>query len=493
MEPQLMSQLHIWAEVDDLEIVPPDQIEPTLSGTTRAVPCLLKPGTRDCLVQVVSIAKTNGIPLYPVSRGKNWGYGAHLPVRDGCVIVSLERLRTMGPCEPDSNKVYVEPGVSQKDLYTYLKNNYPEFTFNVTAGGSDTSIIGNCLERGIGYYRTRSNDLHGLEILTIDGTIIRQDSRLWSKSHPDGIGPNWEGLFFQSNFGIVLGGWFSIFPKQESGTFLSIQNSDLDVLIDDLKTLYRNKLLNEITHIGDPGRKEYVMKGLIATKFPELPDSKINEVINQVGSAGFQAVAAIHGRKAVTKAMIREMKKLISSSTRLDSFSPEKIAQIVTWGKRIPIPFIRNLGIFFDSLGELHALSEGNPTNIGLLSLKMPGDNPNFSKELAVYLNATLPPSKNATKELRALFDSEGYKYSITYIVNVERSVSAIITLHFETTEANKVRNALERLTKALIEKGFPPYRAGIDQMEHLEMPPLIRKFKDFFDPLNLIAPGRYS
>lgn len=123
-----MSQLHIWEQVDDLEIVPPDQIEPTLSGTTREVPCLLKPGTRESLIQVVSIAKTNGIPLYPVSRGKNWGYGAHLPVRDGCVVVSLERLRAIGPCEPDSNKVYVEPGVSQKELFTYLKNNYPEFT-----------------------------------------------------------------------------------------------------------------------------------------------------------------------------------------------------------------------------------------------------------------------------------------------------------------------------------------------------------------------------
>ena len=91
------------------------------------------------------------------------------------------------------------------------------------------------------------------------------------------------------------------------------------------------------------------------------------------------------------------------------------------------------------------------------------------------------------------MLDDKGYKYSITYIVNPEQAVSAIITLHFEVGEANKVQEALKTLTVALIDHGFPPYRAGIDQMKYLGMPPITRKLKDFFDPLHLIAPGRYT
>lgn len=493
MDTQIKRPLNLWETVDDLEIIPGDQIEPTLSRTTRKVVCLLKPGTRQALKEVVAIARSNTIPIYPISRGKNWGYGAHLPVTDGCAIVSLEHLRSIGPCLVESNKIYVEAGVSQIQLYDYLQHNYPQFTFNVTAGGSDTSIVGNCLERGIGYYRSRANELHGLEILTINGEILKQDNRLWHPSHPDGIGPGWEGLFYQSNYGIVLGGWFSLLPRQESSTFISIQNADLDTLISDFRSLYRNRLLTEITHLADPGRKEYVLKGLIATKFPALSEREIESVIGQVGSSAFQGVTAVHGRSAVSKSIVREIKKLLSPSSTLNAFTPEKVARLAKLSRWIPIRRIRNLGIFLDSIGELLQLSDGKPTNIGHLGLKMRGDNPNYADELAVYLNATLPPKKHATQSLRSILDQKSYKYSITYIVNTMESVSAIITLHFATGEASQVQDALKVLTSSLIQNGFPPYRAGIDQMKHLQMPDITRKLKDFFDPSHLIAPGRYS
>ena len=493
MDTELKSQLHLWENIDDLEVISGEKVEPTLSGTTRKVPCLIKPGTRDCLLEVVSIAKENKIPIYPISRGKNWGYGAHLPVKDGCVIVSLEKLRAIGPCIPDSNKIYVEAGVSQHDLYEYLNEHHPKLTFNVTAGGSDTSIVGNCLERGIGYYRSRTHELHGIEVLTIDGQILKPDVRLWHPSHPDGIGPNWQGLFFQSNFGIVLGGWFSLLPRQETGTFLSIVNQDLDILLKDFKKLYGNHLLSEITHIADPGRKEYVLKGLIRTKFPDLSDTRIESIIQQVSSDDFQGITSLHGRTAIAKTTVREIKKLISPSTTLNAFTPAKVKRLSQLSKWVPLSSIRNLGIFLGSLSELLLLSDGKPSNIGHLALKMQGDNPNYPEESAVYFNATLPSQKNATKLLRIILDQFDLKYSITYIVNSEESVSAIITFHFDPEEAEGIQVQVKAITRKLIESGFPPYRAGIDQMEEIKMPSIVQKLKEFFDPMDLIAPGRYS
>ncbi len=492
MDAELSNPLRIWEEIEDCEIIPGDQIGQTLSRTTRQVPCLLKPGGIDGLRQIVARAKENRIPIYPISRGKNWGYGAHLPVKDGSTIVSLERLRKIGPCVPESNKIYVQPGVSQEDLYNYLETNYPQFTFNVTAGGSDTSILGNCLERGIGYYRSRAHELHGLQVLTINGDFIQRNPELWHPSHPEGIGAGWESLFFQSNYGIVTGGWFTLIPKQDSGIFISLLNKNLDTLIDDFRTLYRNHVLDEITHIGDPGRKEYVLKGLIAKKFPKLSKDQIAKIIQQHGSAAFQGVTAIHGRKGINKARVKEIKKLIAPTTKLIAFTPKTVSKIAKVSRWTPFSYLRNLGIFLESVGELLKLSEGEPSNIGHLSIKMQGDDPNLAEESAVYLNATLPNDRNATVELKKLLDLARYRYSITYIVDTEQSVSAIITLHFENESDTPINEALGHLTKVLIAKGFPPYRAGIDQMEHIHLPSINQELKNFFDPLDLIAPGRY-
>lgn len=476
-----------------MEIIPGHRIEPTLSRTTRQVPCLLKPGNRESLIQAVAIAREHQIPVYPISRGKNWGYGAHLPVKDGCVILSLEKLRNIGPCEPEAGKVYIEAGVSQLDLYDYLERFHPELCFNVTAGGSDTSIIGNCLERGIGYHSSRAHELHGLEVLTIDGEILKQDPRLWHPSHPEGIGAGWESLFFQSNYGIVLAGWFHLMPRQEGSLFVSVQNPHLGALLTDFKRLYRNQLIRDVTHIADPGRKQYMVRDLVTHKHPGLKEDRVDAIVNQVGTGDYQGLTALRGKKPVIKACLREIKKLLSPASTLQAFTPETVARVAKFGKWMPIPRVRNMGLFLDSLSDLLALSNGYPTNIGLLALRLKGDNPNFADEIAVYLNANLPPRKDAHGKLQQLLKDSGYKHSITFIINERQAVSAIITLHFEVEQANQVRPALKHLTQKLIELGFPPYRAGIDQMEYLGMPPIHSKLKDFFDPRQLIAPGRYT
>ena len=59
----------------------------------------------------------------------------------------------------------IEPGVTQMQLYDFLQNHCPELTFNVTGSGKETSIIGNALDRGVGYIGPRREDLFGLEIV----------------------------------------------------------------------------------------------------------------------------------------------------------------------------------------------------------------------------------------------------------------------------------------------------------------------------------------
>lgn len=493
MDRPLSSQLQIWENVEDCEIIPGDQIEQTLSRTTRQVPCLLKPGSIDSLRKIVDIARTKAIPIYPISCGKNWGYGAHLPVEDENVVVSLERFKKIGPCEPHAGKIYIEPGVTQIELYNYLEKYHPQYTYNVTGAGSDTSVIGNSLERGIGYYRSRTEDFHGLKVLTSTGSILQPDDTLWKPWYPLGIGPGWDGLFFQSNLGIVLGGWFSIIPKQEENSFLSVFNGDLVILVDDLKKLYENNLISTVTHIGDPSRKEYVLDGLIQKRFPDLPIDDRKSLIQEFASSDYTGLCAIHGRKRINKAAIKEIKATVSSTTKVLALTQKRISIFSNVLGALPIKRAKLYRVFLESYRGLLELCEGVPTNIGHLGLQKDGDDPNYFHDSAYYLNATLPPSAKETRTLLRILGNCPLKLSTTFIMMGGGTLSAIITLHFKPDEADEAKKQLQILTKVLVDHGFPPYRAGIDQMSSIHFSDTAKALKKALDPAGIIAPGRYS
>ena len=47
-------------------------------ATTQKVPAILRPGSRDEVQECMRIANRFRIPVYPISSGKNWGYGSRV-------------------------------------------------------------------------------------------------------------------------------------------------------------------------------------------------------------------------------------------------------------------------------------------------------------------------------------------------------------------------------------------------------------------------------
>lgn len=47
----------------------------------------------DLLSDVMVVAARFRVPVYPISTGRNWGYGTALPAQDGCVIIDLSALK----------------------------------------------------------------------------------------------------------------------------------------------------------------------------------------------------------------------------------------------------------------------------------------------------------------------------------------------------------------------------------------------------------------
>lgn len=62
------------------------------SGDRRHIGGVVLPETVDEVRTAVRAATRHRAPLYPISRGGNWGLGSRLPVRDGAVILDLRRL-----------------------------------------------------------------------------------------------------------------------------------------------------------------------------------------------------------------------------------------------------------------------------------------------------------------------------------------------------------------------------------------------------------------
>jgi 4-cresol dehydrogenase (hydroxylating) len=206
------------------------------------------------------IANQFRVPVYPISSGKNWGYGSRVPAHDG-VLLDLGRLNRILEFDEDLAYVTIEPGVTQQQLHDFLREVKSNLWMDATGASPDCSIIGNTLERGFGHtpMGDHCGNACGLEVVLptgdcIDtgfgrfaGTKARSLSR-W------GVGPSLDGLFSQSNFGIVtrMTVWLMPAPEHfEAFFFVCKSEEGLAPIVDALRPLRMNGTLRSVMHIGN--------------------------------------------------------------------------------------------------------------------------------------------------------------------------------------------------------------------------------------------------
>ena len=93
--------------------------EQNVGGATREISMVLRPEDSDQVRRIVVLANAHRVPLYPISRGCNWGLGSRLPARDGCAVVDLSRMNKIIAVDPEHGYAIIEPGVSQGQLYDH--------------------------------------------------------------------------------------------------------------------------------------------------------------------------------------------------------------------------------------------------------------------------------------------------------------------------------------------------------------------------------------
>ncbi len=86
----------------------------------------LRPSDSAQVAPILRIATRHGVPLHPVSTGRNWGYGDARPGGPGVVVLDLSRLDRILHIDAALGTVTLEPGVTQGQLRRELDRRFPD-------------------------------------------------------------------------------------------------------------------------------------------------------------------------------------------------------------------------------------------------------------------------------------------------------------------------------------------------------------------------------
>lgn len=221
-----------------------DAYSPVWDETDERVPSAAVAPDNVAQVQaVMRIANQYRLPIYPISTGKNLGYGGSAPNLRGSVVLDLKRMNKVIEVDDKRHFAIVEPGVSYFDLYRHIQDHGLKVWIDVPGPGWG-SPVGNALDHGVGdtvgQYRNHFSSHCGMEVVLPDGELIRTGmgalpgAESWAE-YPYGFGPTVDGLFAQGNFGVVTKMGFWLLPEPESyltGTITVPRRADISGLID---------------------------------------------------------------------------------------------------------------------------------------------------------------------------------------------------------------------------------------------------------------------
>jgi hypothetical protein len=221
------------------------------------------PSTTEEVQQIVRIANRYRIPLYTISTGKNLGYGGSAPAYSGSVVLDLKRMNRILEVNEANAYALVEPGVSYFDLYRYIQDRQLKVWIDCPDPGWG-SVIGNAIDRGGGYtaasYRNHFDSHCGMEIVLPNGELLRTGmgaipaAQTWQQ-YKSGCGPWIDGIFSQSNYGIVTKMGFWLMPQPEAYLRCVVsapRYSDLGPLIDTLNYLENSRITQGFPDLSSP-------------------------------------------------------------------------------------------------------------------------------------------------------------------------------------------------------------------------------------------------
>lgn len=457
---------------------------------------VLMPASVEEVQAVLRVANECKVPVWTSGQGRNNGYGGAAPRVGGSFALSLRRMNKVLEVDEESAYALVEPGVSFFDLYEHLRASGSKLWMSVPDLGWG-SVVGNTLDHGVGYTPMGDHLANqcGMEVVLANGDILRTGmggmagSKAW-QVYKNGCGPTPDGLFSQSNYGIVtkMGMWLMPPPDCYMPGWLTLRkDSDLELLLERLRPLMLDgtipnqpMIINAVCAMSAfAGREEwYQGEG-------PMPEAVIEEIARQPGFGRWVMRFALYGDEKI----VERQREIVEAA-----FGTIPGAQV---------SFSKYDGHNMPELENPHERVQA-----GIPSMALDRMTRWYGGEKGGHIGFSCPApiSGEHGGALRDLVRDElqkvGLDYSGVMIVS-RRSLIHVGLVVFDTEDEAQAHNAYDAckaMVRTAAAKGYGEYRSHLDFMDlvadqydfndHAQRR-FNERLKDALDPNGILSPGK--
>ncbi len=308
--------------------------------------------------------------------------------------------------------------------------------------------------------------------------------------HRRGFGPSADGLFMQSNFGIVtkMGVWLMRTPECYLACGVSVErDDDLELLIDAVRPLLLDRVIlnypvvaNALTILAASTRRQELHAGVGL-----VPDEVVERARTERGFGWWNMRFALYGRETLVDAQL--------------AITEEAFSHIP--GARVSAR--RYAGdSASDAIEPMDYSQAGIPSLDLLEAVKWRGGEEGGHLGFSPVAPLTGQDARRQRDLLRPIMERFGFDY-VGGIILTPRSLVQIFELVYDTKDEQQSRDALAACRELVVEAaraGYGEYRAHLDVMDLVADQydfgdHALRRFnelvKDALDPNGILSPGK--
>ena len=491
-------------------------------------PAVIRPTNEADILQVVALAREFGVSLYPVSCGKNWGYGSARSGCEGVVVLDCARMTRISDFDDVLGVVTVEPGVDQQQLSNFLIDHGDRWLTPTTGAGPSASILGNALERGYGL--TPDADHFGavqsLRTVLSDGRVLDSALAAAGAGRVDGLfkwglGPFLDGLFTQSGLGIVTRLTLALSRKpRRIVTFLGKVRSETELT--DVVNATREMLSQSRGVVGGINLMNQRRVVAMAQRPSDealatgdaVSQAELDRLAAQHGIAPWTVMGALYGEPGPVRATARLLtRRFRRAGVRLLHVDEQRSRWAARLLRPVPGRRARSLRGQLAQLQRAQALFAGRPNEVALplaywrhpTAPHASGLNPARDHCGLIWYSPLVPLQSDDVDRFLRTTTRTCLEFGIDPLITLtslsHRCFDCTLPLLFDAGRpgaAERARACYRTLFERNAKDGYVPYRLPITEMQRVTNPDtaywsVVRSIKTALDPTHTISPGRYN
>lgn len=517
-------------------VVADPQLLEVLSRTCipyRELPSVIVyPTSIEQVQKVVHLANEFKIPIWPVSTGKNWGYGEQTACYPHGITMILNRMTKIWHVDEKLGYAVIDPGVTYQHLNDYLKKNQIKLWADVSGSTQSGSVIGNALDKGRGVtpYADHFGSLCGMDVVLPNGELLETGGGPQGNNHARhvykwGLGPYLDGIFAQSNYGVVVKAGVWLMPEPEVFDWAVFEYhvgpEKFGDLIDDMRELVFSGAMRARPHLAN----DFAMM-CIVSQYPHdllsgkrcLSDEAMAVWRKKHGVARFTFGCGLYGSKTEVRFQKKHLGRVLGKYGMVQFLGAAVNDDFQGRMLRFLAPFINRLmgksQSFVAALVPGINLFRGIPTDFFAKQVyfknfkQKPSDDViDPAKDqcgflwigpLIPFISDHIVKAVDMSKAISAKYE---FDYFLEVIIESPRAVIFLLGVFYDRNDdadAIRAKAWYAETRDTFLKNGYPAYRTTTMSMatsleNNVVTKKILESIKYAIDPDNVIAPGRYG